>query len=76
MPCLLPEDSDGNRFFGIKEVHLIKGQYLLLAATCYFMMLKGEQLLVLIDADWITTMRTGAVAAVSAQALRKTIQNM
>lgn len=32
---------------------------------------KTGELLALIDSDWITTMRTGAVAAVSARALRK-----
>ena len=32
---------------------------------------KTGELLALVDCDWITTMRTGAVAAVSAKALRK-----
>lgn len=32
---------------------------------------KNGELLALVDCDWITTMRTGAVAAVSAKALRK-----
>lgn len=32
---------------------------------------KTGELIALVDCDWITTMRTGAVAAVSAKALRK-----
>jgi len=80
MPCLLPppysSDLEGvalfkRRYFGVKEVHRLLhsvpsvGSDMLLYDAC-----TGE-LLALIDTDWITTMRTGAVAAVSAKALRK-----
>jgi len=70
MPCLLPEDSKGERFFGIKEVHRIKGSTPSLGSDMMLYNAKNGELLALIDCDWITTMRTGAVAAVSAQALR------
>lgn len=71
MPCLLPEDTDGNRFFGIKEVHRIKGAVPSLGSDMLLYDAKKGELVALLDSDWITTMRTGAVAAVSAQALRK-----
>lgn len=71
MPCLLPEDADGNRFFGVKEVHRIKGAVPSLGSDMMLYDAKTGELLALVDCDWITTMRTGAVAAVSAHALRK-----
>lgn len=71
MPCLLPEDVDGDRFFGVKEVHRIKGAVPSLGSDMMLYNAKTGELLALMDTDWITTMRTGAVAAVSAQSLRK-----
>lgn len=71
MPCLLPEDADGNRFFGVKEVHRIKGAVPSLGSDMMLYDAKTGELLALLDTDWITTMRTGAVAAVSARTLRK-----
>jgi len=71
MPCLLPTDENGNRYFGIKEVHRIKGAVPSLGSDLMLYDAASGELLVLMDSDWITTMRTGAVAAVSAQALRK-----
>lgn len=71
MPCLLPEDSEGNRFFGVKEVHRIKGAVPSLGSDMMLYDAKTGELVALLDTDWITTMRTGAVAAVSAHALRK-----
>lgn len=68
MPCLLP--APWNRF-GVKVVHRIKeatpalgSDYLLYDSS------KGE-LLAMLDADWITTMRTGAVATLAIQTLQK-----
>lgn len=72
MPCLLPENKNGNRYFGIKEVHRIEGAIPSLGSDMLLYDAKTGELLALIDCDWITTMRTGAVAAVSAKALRKT----
>lgn len=71
MPCLLPENKNGNRYFGIKEVHRIEGAVPSLGSDMMLYDAKTGELLALLDCDWITTMRTGAVAAVSAKALRK-----
>lgn len=71
MPCLLPEDVEGDRFFGVKEVHRIKGAVPSLGSDMMLYDAKTGELVALLDTDWITTMRTGAVAAVSAQALRR-----
>lgn len=71
MPCLLPEDAEGQRYFGVKEVHRIKGSVPSLGSDMMLYDANSGELIALVDTDWITTMRTGAVAAVSAQALRK-----
>lgn len=60
-----------NRYFGIKEVHRIEGAVLSLGSDMMLYNANNGELLALVDCDWITTMRTGAVAAVSAKALRK-----
>lgn len=71
MPCLLPEDQMGRRYFGVKEVHRIEGAVPSLGSDMMLYDAKNGELLALVDCDWITTMRTGAVAAVSAKALRR-----
>lgn len=73
MPCLLPQSKDnGNiRYFGVKEVHRIEGAVPSLGSDMLLYNAKNGDLLALVDADWITTMRTGAVAAASSRALRK-----
>lgn len=78
MPCLLPvaqkkgkKATDNIRYFGIKEVHRIEGATPSLGSDMLLYNANNGELLALIDCDWITTMRTGAVAAVSAKALRK-----
>lgn len=75
MPCLLPENKNGDRYFGIKEVHRIKGAIPSLGSDMMLYNAKTGELLALIDCDWITTMRTGAVAAVSSQVLRRNDSN-
>lgn len=74
MPCLLPKPSDPAKgyYFGIKEVHRIEGAVPSLGSDMMLYNARNGELLALIDCDWITTMRTGAVAAVSIKALRKT----
>ena len=57
-------------FFGIKEVHRIEGAVPSLGSDMMLYDAASGELLALVDSDWITTMRTGAVAAVSAKALR------
>lgn len=59
------------QYFGIKEVHRIEGAVPSLGSDMMLYNAKTGELLALVDCDWITTMRTGAVAAVSAKALRK-----
>jgi len=73
MPCLLPPQSNDSevQYFGIKVVHRIKGSVPSLGSDMLLYNAKNGELLALLDSDWITTMRTGAVAAVSAKALRK-----
>lgn len=73
MPCLLPESKSnpGIRYFGIKEVHRIEGAVPSLGSDMLLYNAKNGDLLALLDSDWITTMRTGAVAAASSKALRK-----
>ena len=71
MPCLLPPAADGSvRYFGVKEVHRIAGAVPSLGSDLLLYNALNGELLALLDADWITTMRTGAVAAVTARALR------
>jgi len=64
MPCLLP-DRYGR--FSIKEVHRIAGQEPTLGSDILLYDSKKGNLLAIIDGDWITNMRTGAVAALSAR---------
>ena len=81
MPCLLPSpdliESCRNvkfarRYFGVKEVHRLKNSVPSLGGDLLLYDAISGELLALIDTDWITTMRTGAVAAVASKALRKT----
>lgn len=77
MPCLLPASGEMGgvnydiQYFGIKEVHRIEGAVPSLGSDMMLYNAKNGELLAFVDCDWITTMRTGAVAAVSAKALRK-----
>ena len=73
MPCLLPQSKDNRdiRYFCVKEVHRIEGAVPSLGSDMLLYNAKNGDLLALVDADWITTMRTGAVAAASSKALRK-----
>ena len=78
MPCLLPPPYASElrggfqrRYFGVKEVHRLLNSVPSLGSNMMLYDAQTGELLALIDTDWITTMRTGAVAAVSAKALRK-----
>lgn len=67
MPCLLPE-----RFhtFGCKIVNRIRGAHpALKSELMVFDTLSGE-MTAIINSDWITNMRTGAVAALAIETLR------
>ena len=79
MPCLLPSpglltDSKSlkRHYFGVKVVHRLLDAVPSLGSDMMLYNAEDGELLALVDTDWITTMRTGAVAAVSAKALRKT----
>lgn len=76
MPCLLPSPQDidvefERRYFGVKEVHRLLNSVPSLGSDMMLYDAQTGELLALLDTDWITTMRTGAVAAASAKALRK-----
>lgn len=68
MPCLLP---DPYNLFGVKIVHRIKGGIPSLGGDILLYDSQTGELLALLDADWITTMRTGAVATLAIQTFRK-----
>lgn len=78
MPCLLPppgKDPSGSlhrHYFGIKVVHRLLQSVPSLGSDMMLYDAWTGELLALVDSDWITTMRTGAVAAVASKALRKT----
>jgi len=69
MPCLLPDPLN---YFGVKEVHRIKGATPALGSDLLLYNSLSGELLALFDADWITTMRTGAVAVLAIQTFRST----
>ena len=70
MPCLLPL-HDGIKYFGIKVVSRIEGQIPTLQSSIYLYNALSGQLLAVMDGDWITAMRTGAVAALAARTFQK-----
>lgn len=67
MPCLLPQEK---RRFGVKVVSRILGRTPSLSSDILLYDSASGELLALIDADWITSMRTGAVAALAIKTLR------
>lgn len=69
MPCLLPPEYGR---FGVKEVHRIAGAVPALGSDFLLYDSSNGELLAFMDADWITAMRTGAVAALAAKTFRKT----
>lgn len=68
MPCLLPERVGR---FSMKEVHRINGQNPALGSDILLYDSTLGHLLAIIDGDWITTMRTGATAALAARTLKR-----
>ena len=70
MPCLLPEHN-GKKYFGIKLVSRIEGQIPTLKSDITLYDAETGQLLAVIDGDWITAMRTGAVAALAARTFQR-----
>jgi len=70
MPCLLPERG-GRKYFGIKIVSRIETQTPVLQSNIYLYDALTGQLLAIVDGDWITAMRTGAVATLAVELLQR-----
>ncbi|MBR1838617.1 MAG: ornithine cyclodeaminase [Bacteroidaceae bacterium] len=68
MPCLLPAPY---KRYGVKVVHRIAGQTPSLGGAIMLYDSATGELLALFDSDRITTMRTGAVAALAAKTFRR-----
>lgn len=68
MPCVLPEEYN---IFGVKVVHRIKDAVPTLGSEILLYNSKTGELLAMLDGDWITTMRTGAVATLAIQTFRR-----
>ncbi|MDO4757311.1 MAG: ornithine cyclodeaminase [Parabacteroides sp.] len=68
MPCLLPSPYN---YYGVKVVHRIKGATPALGSDVLLYNSQTGELLAMLHADWITTMRTGAVATLAMQTFRK-----
>ena len=68
MPCLLPEDV--NRF-SVKVVSRIEGEVPSLKSHIMLYECSTGNLLAVLEGSWITTMRTGAVAALSSKLFEK-----
>lgn len=67
MPCLLPDEYGK---FGVKVVSRINGKQPALKSDLMLFDSRNGELLALIDCDWITAMRTGAVAALAIRTFR------
>jgi len=67
MPCLLPPSYN---LFSVKIVHRIAGATPSLGSDLLLYNSSTGDLLAMMDADWITTMRTGAVATLAIRTFR------
>ncbi len=72
MPCLLPSSYER---YSIKVVHRIEGATPALGSDIMLYNSKNGQLMAIIDGDWITTMRTGAVTALAARLFKSSNVN-
>lgn len=70
MPCLLPL-RNGKKYFGLKLVSRIEGQTPTLKSDITLYDAETGRLLAVMDGDWITAMRTGAVAALAARTFQR-----
>lgn len=68
MPCILPADY---HTFGCKVVTRIKGTHPSLKSKMMIFDTVTGEMTALVDTDWITAMRTGAVAALAINTLKK-----
>ena len=70
MPCLLHE-YNGKKYYGIKIVSRIEGQMPTLQSNIFLYDAKTGHLLSVVDGDWITAMRTGAVTALAVKTFQR-----
>lgn len=70
MPCIV-KDTQGRSWGGVKMVTRYPGRFPSLDSKLILFDADNGDVLALMDADWITTMRTGAVAAHSIDLLAK-----
>ncbi|MBD5280220.1 MAG: ornithine cyclodeaminase [Bacteroides sp.] len=68
MPCILPPEY---HTFGCKVVSRIKGQHPALNSEMMIFDTMTGKMTALVNTDWITAMRTGAVAALAINTFRK-----
>lgn len=68
MPCLLPEKYD---VFSVKVVSRVKGRNPALKSDLLLFKTSTGELLSIMDCDWITSMRTGAVATLAINTLKQ-----
>ena len=72
MPCIV-KDAQGRSWGGVKMVTRYPGRFPSLDSKLILFDADNGDVLALMDADWITTMRTGAVAAHSIDLRQKAI---
>ena len=70
MPCLLPKEYGR---FGVKVVSRIVGRVPALKSDMMLFDSVSGELMALVDCDWITAMRTGAVATLAIKTLRSSV---
>ncbi len=70
MPCLLSE-NEGKKYFGLKLVSRIENHIPALQSDITLYDAKTGELLAIMDGNWITAMRTGAVAALATRTFQK-----
>lgn len=68
MPCLLPP---GYHTFGVKVVSRVNGRHPALRSNLMLYDTRNSELKAIFDANWITSMRTGAVATVAIKTFRR-----
>lgn len=67
MPCLLPMEYG---YFGVKVVSRVNGRVPALKSDLTLFDVKTGEMLALVDSNWITAMRTGAVATLAIKSFR------
>lgn len=72
MPCLLPDEYGR---FGVKVVSRINGRVPALKSDLMLFDSHSGELLALVNCDWITAMRTGAVATLAIKTFRNSTAN-